>query len=51
MNTDGSEDGPLRLVTAGGQSALMLSIGHDQNAMTLARPAVTAVPRKLGAAE
>ena len=34
-----------------GQTALMLSIGYNQNAMTLTRPAITALLRKLGATE
>jgi ankyrin repeat protein len=34
-----------------GQTALMLSIGYNANAMTLTRPAITAVLRKLGAPE
>ena len=34
-----------------GQTALMLSLGYNQNAMTLTRPAITAVLRKLGATE
>ena len=34
-----------------GQTALSLSIGYNQNAMTLTRPAITAVLKKLGATE
>ena len=41
----------MSLKNRGGQTALMLSIGYNQNAMTLTRPAITAVLRKLGATE
>lgn len=34
-----------------GQTALSLSIGYNQNAMTLTRPAITALLKKLGATE
>ncbi len=34
-----------------GQTALSISIGYNQNAMTLTRPAITAILRKLGATE
>ncbi len=34
-----------------GQTALSISIGYNQNAMTLTRPAITAVLKKLGATE
>ncbi|MGE3579232.1 MAG: ankyrin repeat domain-containing protein [Vicinamibacterales bacterium] len=41
----------MSLKNRNGQTPLSISIGYNQNAMTLTRPAITAVLKKLGATE